>query len=188
MRRKIYRVFATLCCACLVSDAAAAQPPADKQLFGLHEYVHLKELGVTLKAKLDTGATTSSLSAKNIRHFKRGGEPWVRFELAYKNAPRQTYELPLARVSRIKRRDGDFDPEEEKAYSARPVVHVSIQLGERVQRVEVNLTDRSAFLYPFLLGSRGLKALGAMVDPSQRLTAGQPMPAPEASPSPSQPD
>lgn len=174
MPGKISRVFVSLCCSWLLASASAAPLPEDKQLYGLHEHVHLKELGLTLKAKLDTGATTSSLSAKNIEHFKRGGEPWVRFELAHKSATQRKFELPLSRVSRIKRRVDDFDPAEEKAYSTRPVVLVTVQLGERQQAIEVNLTDRSAFIYPFLLGNRGLKALGAVVDPSQRLTAGQP--------------
>lgn len=157
-----------------MSSLVYADTPANKQIFGLHEHVFINELGVGLKAKLDTGATTSSLSAHNIQRFKRDGESWVRFQLAYKNAPAQTYELPLARISRIKRRADDFDPEEEKAYSARPVVELSLRMGQRQQLIEVNLTDRSAFKYPFLLGARGLKGLGAVVDPSLSLTVGKP--------------
>lgn len=163
---------------------ASAEPYGDKQIFGLHEQVYLPELGVSLAAKLDTGATTSSLSARNIKRFKRDGESWVRFQLAWDKAPEQVYELPLTRISRIKRRADDVDPEEEKTYSARPVVELTVHMGSRQQRIEVNLTDRSAFKYPFLLGARGLKGLGAVVDPSQSLTAGKPdlsQPAPDLS-------
>ncbi len=158
-----------------MTGIATATPYADKQVFGLHEQVYLTDLGVGLEAKLDTGATTSSLSARNIKRFKRNGESWVRFQLAWEKAPEQVYELPLARVSRIKRRADDFDAEEEKTYSARPVIELTLQMGERQQQIEVNLTDRSAFQYPFLLGARGLKALGAIVDPALSMTAGKPL-------------
>lgn len=157
-----------------VNLAVAGTPYKNKQIYGLHEHVHLHGLDVSLKAKLDTGATTSSLSAKNIERFKRGNAPWVRFELAYKEAPAQVYELPLARISKIKRRADDLDNEDDKSYTARPVVKILVQLGEREELIEVNLADRSQFLYPFLLGARGLKDLGAVVDPSLRYTAGKP--------------
>lgn len=165
-----------------MTSLTQAAPYSDKQIFGLHEQVHISDLGVGMKAKLDTGATTSSLSAHHIKRFKRDGESWVRFQLGWHGAPAQTYELPLARVSRIKRRADDFDPEEEKTYSARPVVELTVHMGNRQQRIEVNLTDRSAFKYPFLLGARGLKGLGAIVDPALSLTAGKPdlsQPAPD---------
>lgn len=165
-----------------MSSLAQAGPYSDKQIFGLHEHILISELGVSLQAKLDTGATTSSLSAHHIRRFKRDGESWVRFQLGWDGAPDQVYELPLARVSRIKRRADDFDPEEEKTYSTRPVVELTVHMGNRQQLIEVNLTDRSAFKYPFLLGARGLKGLGAVVDPALSLSVGKPdlsSPAPE---------
>lgn len=33
------------------------------------------------KAKLDTGALTSSLDARNIHRYKKDGERWVRFDV-----------------------------------------------------------------------------------------------------------
>jgi len=38
----------------------------------------------------------------------------------------------------------------------------------------VNLTDRSAFQYPLLIGSEALKRFGALVDPSLKYAAGKP--------------
>lgn len=175
MFQHAFRILFPLFGGLLLAVTASAASPDDKQIFGLHEQIHLLELGVGLTAKLDTGATTSSLSAHNIKRFKRNGESWVRFQLAWEKAPEQVYELPLARVSRIKRRADDFDAEEEKTYSARPVIELTLQMGERQQQIEVNLTDRSAFQYPFLLGARGLKALGAIVDPALSMTAGKPL-------------
>lgn len=175
MFQSFSRILLPLLGGLFMTSVINAAPYANKQIFGLHEQVYLSDLGVGLKAKLDTGATTSSLSARNIQHFKRDGESWVRFQLAFDTAPEQAYELPIARVSRIKRRADDFDPEEEKTYSARPVINLTLHIGERQQQIEVNLTDRSAFKYPFLLGARGLKSLGGIVDPDLSMTAGEPI-------------
>lgn len=150
----------------------AVSSAAEKQIFGLNEYVALPELDLQLPAKLDTGAQTASLSARNIQRFSRDGEPWVRFHLQEDDT--QAIERPLARISKIKRRSGDFDPDEERTYTARPVIELDLCLGETRRNIEVNLTDRSAFQYPLLIGSRALTRFGALVDPSLTYAAGEP--------------
>ena len=72
----------------LASLALVALPvmAAEPTLYGRYEYIQLPEIGETLKAKMDTGAMTASLSAKDIEPFKRDGEDWVRFRLATKDA------------------------------------------------------------------------------------------------------
>ncbi|HEY8330486.1 MAG TPA: ATP-dependent zinc protease [Pseudomonas sp.] len=147
---------------------------AEKTVYGLHEYARLQELGTVLAAKLDTGAKTASLSAHNIKRFKRNGEPWVRFTPGSDENDNTVIEKPLARISKIKRRAGDFDPDEGKTYTARPVIELDVCMGTALRTIEVNLTDRSAFEYPLLIGSDALKRFGALVDPSLKYAAGQP--------------
>lgn len=147
---------------------------AEKTVYGLNEYVRLFDLDLKLAAKLDTGAKTASLSARDIKRFKRDGETWVRFYLAIDEAHSSPIERPLARISKIKRRAGDYDPEEEKTYTARPVIELDICMGQSLRTIEVNLTDRSAFQYPLLIGSEALKHFEAMVDPSLKYAAGKP--------------
>ena len=163
-------LFALLCLPCLPAQAFAAS----KTVYGLNEYARLSDIDLEVAAKLDTGAKTASLSARDIKHFKRNGESWVRFYLAIDDRHVHPIERPLARVSKIKRRADDLDPDEEQKYSARPVISLQICMGEVLRTVEVNLTDRSAFQYPLLIGSEALKHFDAVVDPSLKYAAGKP--------------
>ncbi|WP_407290952.1 ATP-dependent zinc protease family protein [Stutzerimonas zhaodongensis] len=153
---------------------AALAHAGDKTIYGLNEHIALPEFELEVPAKLDTGAQTASLSARDIERFKRNGKSWVRFYLAIDEAHSKPIELPLKRISKIKRRSGDFDPEEEKTYTPRPVVVMELCMGKAKRSIEVNLTDRSAFQYPLLIGSDALTRFGALVDPSQTYAAGKP--------------
>lgn len=156
----------------LLSTGVMANQP---QIYGLHEHVSLHELALKLPAKLDTGAETASLSAKNIEVFKRDGGEWVRFQLGLESAKQaQIIEKPLTRMSYIKRRADDRQPGDKQLYSARPVVEMDICVGDELKNIEVNLTDRSAFEYPLLIGSSALKEFNAAVSPGVRYSAGQP--------------
>lgn len=154
-----------------VSVMAEEEP----QIYGLHEYVKLHELQIKVPAKLDTGAETASLSATNIQVFKKDGGEWVRFQLGL-DSPynQQVIEKPLVRMSYIKRRAGDREAGDEQLYTERPVVAMDICLGDELQSIEVNLTDRSDFKYPLLIGSTALKEMNAAVSPNNRFAAGQP--------------
>lgn len=170
--RMRFKPFApSLFCLFLAPDAGFA---GEKTVYGLNEHARLAELDLEVAAKLDTGAKTASLSARDIQRFKRDGESWVRFYLAIDDAHAHPIERPLARISKIKRRSGDYDPEQGKTYTARPVIELSVCMGRARRDIEVNLTDRSAFEYPLLIGSEALKRFEALVDPSLKYAAGKP--------------
>ncbi|TDF84761.1 ATP-dependent zinc protease [Pseudomonas sp. H9] len=158
----------------------ALSQASEKTVYGLNEYARLADIDLEVAAKLDTGAKTASLSARDIKRFKRNGESWVRFYLAIDAAHAHPIERPLARVSKIKRRAGDYNPDEGKAYTARPVIELNICMGTAQRVIEVNLTDRSAFQFPLLIGSEALKHFDALVDPSLKYAAGKPACAPDA--------
>lgn len=157
--------------ALLALPALAAEPT----LYGRYERIGLPEFQQTLKAKMDTGAYTASLSARDIELFSRNGESWVRFRLAAKDADDNVYEHLLARISKIKNRadEGDTDPAAADV-SKRPVIDLQLCLGDQLRIVEVNLADRSNFNYPLLIGAKALREFGAAIDPAKRFTAGQP--------------
>ena len=158
----------------LLSDLALPVMAAEPTLYGRYEYIKLPEIGETLQAKMDTGALTASLSAKHIETFTRDGEPWVRFQLATKGASDKVYEHKVARISKIKNRADEDDDKEEPASAKRPVVDLEMCLGSVKRTVEVNLTDRSSFNYPLLIGAKALREFGAAVNPARRYTADKP--------------
>lgn len=174
-----FQLTALLACLLLMPGLPHA---GEKATYGLNEQVWLPELSQAVTAKLDTGAQTASLSARDIKRFKRDDQTWVRFYLAIDDKKTHPIERPLARISKIKRRSGDYDPEEDKTYTARPVIKLDVCMGKRLRSIEVNLTDRSAFQYPLLIGSDALSLFGALVDPSIKYAAGKPDCATDANP------
>lgn len=151
---------------------AADAAEADKQIYGLAEEVYFPELDVRLNAKLDTGALTASISATDISLVAQAdGTTMVNFRLISGDKP-ELISLPLKRVSRIKRRSGDYKPGQPN-YTERPVVMLQVAMGEKSRSVEVNLVDRSSFQFPVLLGANALRTFNAIIDPALNYTAGK---------------
>ncbi len=162
-------------CLALLSLLALPALAAEPSLYGRYERIGLPEFQQTLKAKMDTGAYTASLSARDIELFERDGQAWVRFRLAAKDADDKVYEHLLARISKIKNRADEGDEELSAAeVSKRPVIDLQLCLGDQLRIVEVNLADRSNFNYPLLIGAKALREFAAAIDPAKRFTAGQP--------------
>lgn len=167
----------------IAETAVTNSTVASKTIFGVHEDVHIKELGITVPAKLDTGAESASLSATAIRRFEENGRPMVEFDVALSKADQEKWginkgalndiRLPLDGHVRIKRRAESRD-DGEQSYSRRPIVELTLCVGGRKATAAVNLTDRSHFQYPLLVGSDALRALGAVVDPSLSMGSGSP--------------
>lgn len=158
----------------LLSLLALPVMAAEPTLYGRYEYIGLPEIDQTLKAKMDTGALTASLSAKDIERFTRNGEDWVRFRLATPDAGNKVYEHKVARISKIKSRADEDDEGESAEAARRPVVDLELCLGDEKRTVEVNLTDRSSFNYPLLIGAKALREFKAAVNPARKYTAGKP--------------
>ena len=154
--------------------AAAPAMAAEPTLYGRYEYIQLPEIGQTFKAKMDTGALTASLSARDIETFTRDGDDWVRFRVGGKDAGNKVYEHKVARISKIKSRADEDEDKEEATVATRPVIDLEMCLGNVKRTVEVNLTDRSSFNYPLLIGAKALREFGAAVNPARRYTADKP--------------
>ncbi len=150
----------------LASNVASAESDKKKQKLltaGWLESVILQPWNIKLRAKLDTGANTSSLHAVDIERFERDGEKWIRFHTTdpdEKN-PLTFVEAPLIRDVKIKRH--------KQKSQVRPVVEMTFCLDGQIYTSEFSLTDRSRFNYQVLLGRRMLQQ-GILVDPAATFT------------------
>lgn len=143
-----------------------------KNIYGLYEQVYFQELGnVAIQAKLDTGALTTSFSATDISLFNKDGKQWVRFRPQIKGSDFPIIEKPLIRFSKIKTRHDDVRNEDDLLHSRRPVVMMNVCFDGNMHQIEVNLTDRSRFNYPLLLGRSALVQFKAIINPSLRYRA-----------------
>ncbi len=133
-----------------------------KAILGRVEYAWLEDVNQYLKARIDTGAKSSSLNATKIQRFERDGDRWVRFDVAMSDSEVVTVEAPLVRHVRI--RQASIDELER-----RPVVKLHIRLGEIDEETEFTLSDRRNMLYPILLGRSFLRDI-VMVDVAKKFT------------------
>lgn len=137
----------------------------NKQVFGEAEMGRIPALSLMLPARIDTGARTTSLHATQIEQFERDGKDWVRFQNDRAGNGVEVWELPLKRTVRIKRKGAGV--------VERPVVELKVQIGEVIQRLDVNLADRGNFEFPLLIGRDFLQDL-VIVDVSKSYIADQP--------------
>jgi len=123
---------------------------------GAAEMVRIYPGGAAFKARIDTGATTSSINARKIKRFRKGGKRWVRFEVNGKNGQIFQMERPVVRTVRIKR----FGLPSKR----RTVVRIGICMGNFYKEAQVTLQDRRKRAFPVLIGRRYL-AGAILVDP-----------------------
>lgn len=147
-------------------------PPAkrpEKITLGWREWVALPVWGVAhLKAKLDTGARTSSLHAFGLEWFDRGGSPWVRFEIhpwQRSTADSVVAEAAVMATRDVKSSSGDVEH--------RPVVRTSLLLAGRAVTAEVTLTRRDEMGFRMLVGREALRHR-FVVDPAVSYLGGRP--------------
>ncbi len=144
------------------------QPPSSNTV-GWREWVALPELGVpSLKAKIDTGARTSSLHAYDVTEFERDGERWVSFGI--RPWQKSTDDIvqaqaPLLETRSVRSSSGHAQE--------RPVIRTRITLVGREIDAEVTLTDRDEMGFRMLIG-REVLARGFLVDSARSYAGGRP--------------
>lgn len=154
--RPISRVLACVVLALFVT--AARGEPRELIILGWAENVVLTDPGFRLRAKLDTGAETSSLDARIIKKFRQGGKRWVRFAITNPKTGEE-HVLVRQRVRTI------GVVQHEGINQVRPTVVLQMCVADRLLDVEVSLVDRSEFTYRLLLGRSALEPF-ALIDPS----------------------
>ncbi len=113
----------------------------------------LPELGIdAVKAKVDTGARSSSLHAYAIRDFERDGVAMVRFKVH--PVQRDTKSWVQAEAALLDRRLVRNPGGREEL---RPVISTVVSAGGASWRIELTLTSRDTMGFRMLLGRQAMR-------------------------------
>lgn len=139
-----------------------------RTVVGWREWVALPDFGVTIKAKVDTGAASASLHAFDLERFSRDGADLVRFGIH----PRQrsakgavTVEAEVVDERHVRNPGGRTE--------VRPVIRTRMRWAEIVWEADINLTRRDEMGFRMLLGRKALKNR-FVVDPGRSFLGGRP--------------
>jgi len=119
-----------------------------KDVVGWTEKAVIHPGGLEVRAKVDTGAKTSSLNCECREFFNKNGEQWLRFSVINYEGEKIWLEKKVLRMVTIKRHFGGVQE--------RPVIRLGVCLGGVYRDTEVNVIDRSGLKYQMLIGRKFL--------------------------------
>ncbi|MDF8266319.1 ATP-dependent zinc protease family protein [Luteipulveratus flavus] len=143
--------------------------PPHSTIVGWREWVRLPGAGVPwIKAKIDTGARSSSLHAFDVEELDRDGVPWVRFSVhpwQHTDSDAVVVERPIHDRRLVRSSSGHAED--------RIVVLLDLVLVRRRLSAEVTLTNRDAMGFRMLVGREALER-GYVVDARRSWVGGRP--------------
>ena len=151
-------------------------PKLARPSLGWREWVALPGLSViAVKAKVDTGARSSSLHAEDIEIFESDGRKVVRFSLGggkrtgklREASEGQRIEVPLHELRWITSSNG--------TRQKRPVIRTELSLGGQMWLVDISLSPRGAMGFPMLVGREAIRGR-FVVDPGRSYRAKEHIP------------
>jgi ribosomal protein S6--L-glutamate ligase len=140
----------------------------DKIIIGSVEWCSFPGLGIpAIKARVDSGAKTSSIHAFNIQKIRRNGESWISFEVHPLQGDRRTVircEQPILDKRVVKSSSGIAE--------TRYVIAANIKVGDEAWDIEITLANRDSMGYRMLLGREAMSGR-MLVDPSLNFCLGE---------------
>jgi len=135
----------------------------EKNIIGWVEPVKIPIAGDGLEftAKIDTGADYSSVDIESLELLQKPDMILARFEIVDDNGRTRTLELPVYKLTKIKRQGTESQP--------RIVVMLDICLDGVRESTRVSLVDRHNYKYRLLIGRKFLKNK-FIVDPALKNT------------------
>ena len=127
--------------------------PVKLPIIGWREWVQLPQLGIAkIKAKIDTGARSSSLHAYDLKYEERDGKQWVRFKVH----PRQrssagpvSAESEVLEFRKVRSSNGHV--------TKRPVIVTMVDILGELCESELTLANRDAMGFRMLLGREAIR-------------------------------
>ncbi len=139
----------------------------DHPLIGWREWLALPQLGLdAIKAKIDTGARSSSLHVASIEEYQRDGCAWLRFLVA--TGRRGAGLVACEALAHDRREVTDSGGHT----TSRWFIRTQVCLGGISWETEINLTNRRNMLFPMLLGRSALRGRFS-VDPDLAYVCGR---------------
>jgi hypothetical protein len=136
--------------------------PQSKTIIGWREYLALPQLGIkSIKAKVDTGARSSSIHAYDIACFERDGTEWVKFSICPKQRSIEKVvvsEAPVLDIRQIRSSTGQLQQ--------RFVILTNVELMGESWPIELTLASREEMGFRMLLGRQAIR--GRMIVDPQR--------------------
>ena len=130
-------------------------------IIGEVEPIYFLPMKSPFAARIDTGATTSSLDCQDVEYFERDGEKWVAFKLKYrKTGEEHVFEKKVERSFKGKRAGKD---------ESRKAIKMDVKMGGEVFSAVFSIADRSNFDYQGLVG-RNILTGRFLVDTSTSYT------------------
>ncbi len=140
-----------------------------KITIGWKEWFAFSDLGLpAIKAKIDTGAKTSSLHAFNIKTFMRDGKEYVKFQIHPLQKNQKITRICVAPII-DHRLVSDSGGKKEKRY----VIESMLTIGEINLNIEITLSNRDTMAFRMLLGREAIKKANMMVDVSKSFLQGK---------------
>lgn len=121
-----------------------AQLLKEKVLIGRVEWVELPELKLKHRARIDTGAKTTSMHAVNIEEVEQRGELYVRFQTVDDDGKKINLLRKVDTTQKVSNTAG--------AVTKRYVIKEKVRMGPMEREILINLNDRSGMDYKFLVG------------------------------------
>ena len=113
-------------------------------IIGEVEPIYFLPMKSPFLARIDTGATTSSIDCDDVEYFERDGERWVAFKLKNrKTGEEHVFEKKVERSFKVRRMGED---------ERRKAVKMDIKMGKEVFSAVFSIADRSQFDYQGLVG------------------------------------
>lgn len=139
-----------------------------KIIIGKEEWCGLHELGLpAIKARVDSGAKTSSLHAFNIQPFEKDGKKYVTFDIHPIQGNRKIVQSCKGLV--IDRRHVKSSSGEKEK---RHVIKTPVTLGRETWDIEITLTNRDSMGYRMLIGREAMKER-VLIDPDSSFCLGE---------------
>ena len=141
---------------------------SEKLVVGWREWVSLPDLNLHhIKAKIDTGARTSTLHAFSVRGYTKKGVQRVKFLIhPYQKRTDVVKECDAPIID--KRMVTDSGGHREKRY----VILTTLVLGDEAWEIEMTLTNRDTMKFRMLLGRTAMKSK-IVVDPGRSFLVGK---------------